>query len=96
MNDNEERGIVSSFLAGVGIGAIVGAAVALLVAPKSGEETREDLRKAAQKLSESTEDLRKRGGELLQSAKSKVQETVQRKRPESEAEESGSDPLNGG
>lgn len=31
------------FIIGVGVGAIVGAAIGLLTAPKSGEETREDI-----------------------------------------------------
>jgi gas vesicle protein len=76
MSDNEEKGVVLNFLAGVGIGAIIGAGVALLLAPKSGVETREDLKKAAQDLSKSTEDLRRRSSEVFDSAKSKVQQAI--------------------
>jgi len=87
MSDNEEKGVVLNFLAGVGIGAIIGAGIALLLAPKSGPETREDLKKAMQDLSKSSEDLRRRSAELLETAKSKVQqayeagkETIQKRR----------------
>jgi gas vesicle protein len=87
MSDNDDRGVMLNFLAGVGIGAIVGAAVALLMAPQSGAETREDLKKVAQDLSKSTEEFRKRSTELLDTAKTKVQqayeagrEAVQRRR----------------
>jgi gas vesicle protein len=90
-DNNEERGVLINFLAGVGIGAIVGAAAALLMAPKSGSETREDLKKAAQDLSRTTEDLRKRSSEIIESAKTKVQqaydagrEAVQKRRGETE------------
>ena len=40
---NMEKGHVtlSGFLAGAAVGAVVGAGVALLLAPKSGKETRE-------------------------------------------------------
>lgn len=39
--NNEKFGL--GFVIGVGIGAIVGAAIGILAAPKSGEETREDI-----------------------------------------------------
>jgi len=42
-NDKEESNVVLYMLAGVGLGAIIGAAAGLLFAPKSGAETREDL-----------------------------------------------------
>lgn len=42
-NDREESNVVLYMLAGVGLGAIIGAAAGLLFAPKSGAETREDL-----------------------------------------------------
>ena len=77
MADNEERGVALNFLAGVGIGAMVGGVIALLVAPKSGSETREDLKKAAQDLAKSTEDIRKRGAEVIESAKSKAQQAYE-------------------
>ena len=87
MSENDEKNVVVNFLAGVGIGAIVGAGIALLMAPKSGTETREDLKKAAQDLAKSTEELRKRSSEIIETAKAKVQqaydagrETIQKRR----------------
>lgn len=74
MTDTEDKGVVVNFLAGIGVGAIIGAAAALLLAPKTGEETRDDLRKAVQDLSKSTEELRKRSSELVDTAKTKVQQ----------------------
>jgi len=54
----------SDFLFGVVIGAAIGASVALLYAPRSGEETRDD--------------LRRRGDELKETASEKVRDAVQR------------------
>jgi len=82
MHDNEEKGVALNFLAGVGLGAIIGAGIALLFAPKSGSETRDDIKKAMQDLSKSTEDLRKRSTEMVESAKAKVQETLNKRRAE--------------
>ena len=75
-------------LAGIGVGAIVGAAVALMLAPKSGEETREDLKKTAEELKTKTEkmmsdlsasadDLVKKSKEVIDSTKGKVQQAVE-------------------
>ena len=44
-NDND-RGVLLSILAGIGIGVLVGAVAGLLLAPKSGAESREDITKA--------------------------------------------------
>ena len=95
MSENDEKNVVVNFLAGVGIGAIIGAGIALLMAPKSGVETREDLRKAAQDLSKSTEELRRRSAEIIETAKSKVQqayeagrETIQKRRSSEQSGES--------
>lgn len=41
--ESDEKNVMLYFLAGVGLGALVGAAAGLLLAPKSGAETREDL-----------------------------------------------------
>ena len=98
MSDNEDRGVLLNFLAGVGIGAIVGAAAALVLAPKSGSETREDLKKVVQDLSKSTEELRRRSSEALDTAKTKVQqayesgrETLQKHRAGDKSEETVSE-----
>lgn len=87
MSENEEKSTVLNFLAGVGIGAIVGAGVALLLAPKSGAETRDDVKRVVQDLSKSTEDLRRKSADIIDSAKTKVQqaydagkETIQKRR----------------
>ncbi|MFN8139243.1 MAG: YtxH domain-containing protein [Fimbriimonadales bacterium] len=45
MSDNNDKNVMLYFLAGVGLGALIGAAAGLLLAPKSGAETREDLSK---------------------------------------------------
>lgn len=50
MSDNNEKNVMFYFLAGVGLGALVGAAAGLLLAPKSGAETREDLAKKFEEL----------------------------------------------
>lgn len=93
MAENEEKGVVVNFLAGIGVGAIIGAATALLLAPKSGVETRDDLKKAVQDLSKSTEDFRKKSSELMDTAKAKVQqaydagrEAVQKRRAGEDSE----------
>lgn len=43
MSEQHDKNVMLYFLAGVGLGALVGAAAGLLLAPKSGAETREDL-----------------------------------------------------
>jgi len=86
-NEHEEKSVVLNFLAGMGLGALIGVATALLLAPKSGTETRqdivnatEDLRtkasKAMQDISKSSEELVKRSKDLLESTKEKVQNAV--------------------
>lgn len=87
MSNNEEKGVALNFLAGVGIGALIGAGIALLFAPKSGDETREDIKNAMHDLSKSTEDLRRRSAEMVETAKAKVQETINRRRAGDESGE---------
>lgn len=83
-NDNST---LLNVLAGIGLGAIVGAAVALLFAPKAGTEVRDDIKhtlddlkvkaeKLAGDLSVKGEELVSKGREAVDSASSKIKEAV--------------------
>ena len=50
MNEHDDKNVMLYMLAGVGLGAIIGAAAGLLFAPKSGAETREELADKAKEL----------------------------------------------
>ncbi|MCB8932209.1 MAG: YtxH domain-containing protein [Fimbriimonadaceae bacterium] len=56
MNDSDEKNALIYMLAGVGLGAIIGAAAGLLFAPKAGPETREELASKLKELKAKTED----------------------------------------
>lgn len=86
-NNQEDKNVAVNFLAGLGLGALIGAATALLLAPKPGTETRQDLANAAddirakankvvQDLSESSDELVKKSRELLDATKTKVQSAI--------------------
>lgn len=88
MANDEEKNVALNFLAGLGLGALLGAAAALLLAPKSGTETRHDIACAAEELrdkagrmvkdlSESSEELVRKSKDLLESTKEKVQSAVE-------------------
>jgi gas vesicle protein len=53
---NEGNGSAKTFTAGLLIGALVGAGVALLFAPQSGEETRRLIRRKAKHLADDARD----------------------------------------
>lgn len=61
----EERNVMTYVLAGIGLGALIGAACALLFAPKPGAELREDI-------SHKLEDLRSKVGELSKDVTTKI------------------------
>ena len=73
MANTEDRNVLVSVLAGIGIGVLVGAVAGLLLAPKSGEETRDDL-------SKSMNDLSDKVGELGRTVSARVTESVGRAR----------------
>ena len=56
-SNDEERGVLVSVLAGIGIGVLVGAMAGLLLAPKSGQETRDELTKSMNDLSDKVTEL---------------------------------------
>jgi gas vesicle protein len=75
VSEEERNDALLRLLAGVGIGALVGAAAALLLAPQSGEETRTHIRGTADdllvKLRETVEDMRGKVDEMVASLKAR-------------------------
>jgi gas vesicle protein len=77
MSERDESAVVierRSGGAGTGIamfllGAAIGAGVALLFAPQSGEETRADLRRGARRLKRKARDIVDQGGEVVDDLK---------------------------
>jgi len=72
-NDGDDQSGLVSLLAGIGVGVLVGGAVALLLAPQSGQQTRQQIRESADdalhKLRDSMDDLRVRVEEIASQAK---------------------------
>lgn len=56
MSEHEEKNAMLYLLAGVGIGAIIGAAAGLLFAPKAGSETRAELGEKFKELKSKTDE----------------------------------------
>lgn len=56
MSESEEKNVMLYMLAGVGLGAIIGAAAGLLFAPKAGSETREEIAGKFRELKGKTEE----------------------------------------
>ena len=80
MSDN--NGDLGSFLAGFVIGGLIGAGVALLMAPQSGEETRQIIKDKSIELRdraiETAEEAQKRAEEFQERGKQIYGEQVQR------------------
>lgn len=71
----ETRG--GEFLAGLIIGGLVGAAVALLFAPQPGEETRTRLREKGIELQERLTEVGERGKEVFQEQRVRLEEAIE-------------------
>jgi len=67
-NNDDERGVLVSVLAGIGIGVLVGAVAGLLLAPKSGQETRDDLSRSMSDLSDKITELGRTVGQKVTTA----------------------------
>ena len=85
-SNDDDRSVLVSVLAGIGIGVLVGAVAGLLLAPKSGEETRDDLSKALGDLSEKVTDLGKTVGTRVSSAVDRTRAQVVQKLGESSSD----------
>jgi len=72
----------AALFAGMMVGGLVGAGVALLTAPRSGEETRTIIRQKSIELkdlaADTIEETRARAGELAQTGKERVAEMTKR------------------
>lgn len=74
---NDSRNDFGAFMSGFVIGGLVGAAVALLMAPQSGEETRTQIRDKGIELRDqveaTTDEARKRAESLAQEARTRAE-----------------------
>ena len=91
-NNDDEKSVLLSVLAGIGIGVLVGAVAGLLLAPKSGQETRDDLGKTIGDLSDKVTELGRTVGTKVSSAVERTRAQVVQKLGEvpPEGEESAS------
>ena len=91
-NDDDNRSVLVRVLAGIGIGVLVGAVAGLLLAPKSGQETREDLGKSLNDLSDKVTELGRNVGHKVSTAVERTRAQVVQKLGESstDGEESAS------
>ena len=90
MNQDDDKGVLVSVLAGIGIGVLVGAVAGLLLAPKSGQETRDELNKSMTDLNDKVSDLKKTLSQRVNSVVDKTRSQMAQKLGEvpPEAEES--------
>lgn len=70
--DNDYRKIAGAFL----VGGLIGAAIALLYAPKSGRETRKDIKKTARRIKKETVHLVEDAVESINDFAGEVRDTV--------------------
>ena len=82
-NSDDERGVLVSVLAGIGIGVLVGAVAGLLLAPKSGQETRDDLSRSMTDLSDKISELGRTVGQKVSTAVDRTRAQMAQKLGES-------------
>jgi gas vesicle protein len=75
--NNEGRSLLVPILTSSIIGAGIGAGIALLLAPKSGNETREDLKRFASSTRESVVSAFDKGKDLYAAGKGAISEAVE-------------------
>ena len=70
MDDHD--GGLADFMIAFSLGALVGAGMALFLAPQSGEKTRKEMGKKSKRWRKQAEDMRESGGEWLEDAGERV------------------------
>jgi len=78
-NDGQEKSVMLSVLAGIGIGVLVGAVAGLLLAPKPGSETRENISHTLGDLGNKISDLSNQVATRVKSAVETGKQVVQDK-----------------
>ncbi len=76
----DSRGSTAAVMLAFLSGAALGAATALLLAPQSGRESREQLRRYARRAEDNLRDLAERAGEVLEEAVDEGKEFVETKK----------------
>lgn len=69
-------GLITAFLAGAALGAVA----ALLLAPQSGEESREQLRRYARRTQDNLREMAEKAGQTWESAMEAGREAMRRER----------------
>lgn len=76
---DDDRSVLVSVLSGIGMGVLVGAVVGLLLAPKSGQETRDDLTKSMNDLSDKLSEFGRTVGQRVSTAVDRTRATMAQK-----------------
>lgn len=76
MAEHDEQGSGGGFITGLLLGMLAGAALAMIAAPQSGEETREQLRAKAREAAGGTNELLERGRTIVERARARVDGAV--------------------
>lgn len=79
MDNSEDRSVLVSVLAGIGIGVLVGAVAGLLLAPKSGQETRDELGKSVSELSDKVTELGRQVSTKVSNAVDRTRASISQK-----------------
>ncbi len=77
MNNKDNGSAMWGFLAGAVLGGAVGAGVALLFAPQSGEETRKMLKEKAEDLSKELDEVKKEIKPKMKKAREDLAKKIQ-------------------
>jgi gas vesicle protein len=78
-SNEEDRGVLVSVLTGIGIGVLVGAVAGLLLAPKSGQETRDELGQSVSDLSDKITDLGRQVSQRVSTAVDRTRASMAQK-----------------
>ena len=79
-----EKDTGASFIVGLILGAVAGAAVGFLYAPRPGRETRELLKEKAERAAEKAKEAAEKAKEAAAEARERVEEKLGKKKPAEE------------